>query len=160
MKWASRRSTIWLVALALVVGACTSAGSTPASQATQSGPGPTSAAPQLPPAPTNFSASRHQGSVPCPSPSGGGASRSQTDLAWQSSADPATWFKVYEASTGEGPETCSDVQSQAQVTLETKPAVRSSQLFAEMAVGGGETCLWIVAVNSAGESAQVPAAGQ
>jgi hypothetical protein len=44
--------------------------------------------------------------------------------------------------------------------LETKPGVKSAKLFAEMATGGGQTCLWITAINDAGESKQVPAVGQ
>jgi hypothetical protein len=121
--------------------------------------GQTSTAPPLPPVPTNFTAKLHQGAVPCPSPNGD-ANCSQTDLAWQSNADASTWFMIYEASTGEGPTTCGDVQGDAVVALETKPGARSAQLFAEIATGGGETCLWITAVNDGGESVQVPAAGQ
>jgi hypothetical protein len=50
------------------------------------------------------------------------------------------------------------VQAQATVRLDTEPAARSVQIFDPMAVGGGQICYWITAVNSTGESAQVPAA--
>jgi len=113
---------------------------------------------QVPPAPTNFTATRKSGSVPCPSAD---ESCSQTDLAWQSSADPGTWFRVYWMGTGEGPDaTCQTVQAQATVRLDTELAARSVQIFDPMAVGGGQICYWITAVSSAGESAQVAAAGQ
>jgi hypothetical protein len=121
--------------------------------------GQTSVAPELPPVPTNFTAKQGQGSVPCPSPNAD-ANCTQTDLAWKSNADASTWFMIYAAGTGEGPDTCADVQSQAEIVLETNPGVRSARLFAELATGGGKTCLWITAVNGAGESVQVPAAGQ
>jgi len=121
--------------------------------------GQSSTAPPLPPVPTNFTAKQQPGSVPCPSPNPD-ATCTQTDLAWKSNADASTWFMIYEAGTGEGPDTCGDVQGDAEVVLETNPGARSARLFAELATGGGETCLWITAVNDAGESAQVPAAGQ
>jgi hypothetical protein len=112
----------------------------------------------MPPAPTSFTAARKSGSVPCPSADD---SCSETDLAWQSTADPGTWFRVYWAGTGEDPAaTCLTVQAQATTRLDTKPAARSAQIFDPMAVGGGEICYWITAVSSAGESAKVPAAGQ
>jgi hypothetical protein len=117
-----------------------------------------SAAAQVPPAPTNFTATRKSGSVPCPSADD---SCSQTDLAWQASADPGTGFRIYWTGTGEGPDaTCQTVQAQATVRLDTEPAARSVQIFDPMAVGGGQICYWITAVNSVGESAKVAAAGQ
>jgi hypothetical protein len=155
-----------LAAAVLLVAACNSSTVTPfAASASTSGAtsGAPSAAqtqavsPKLPPAPTNFTAKQRQGTVPCPSPAD--ASCSQTDLAWQSTADASTWFRVYETGTGEGPTTCDEVQGESQVVLETKPGVRAGQLFAELAVGGGEACYWISAVNGAGESARIPAAG-
>jgi hypothetical protein len=175
MAQSRRHSIVWLAAFALLVAACGSTSSTPVppatgqpatgqpataapaatSPATPSAPGATGATVKVPPAPTSFTATRHSGSVPCPSAAAD--SCSQTDLAWQSTADASTWFRVYEAGTGEGPDTCTDVQGETQLVLETKPGVRSAQLFAEMAVGGGEACYWITAVNSAGESTQVPA---
>jgi hypothetical protein len=130
-----------------------------AGESTRAAAAQPSTAPEPPPVPTNFTAKQHQGSVPCPSPNAG-AYCMQTDLAWQSNADASTSFKIYEASTGEGPTTCGDVQGQAQVVLETKPGAKSAQLFNEIATGGGATCLWITAINSSGESVQVPAAGQ
>jgi hypothetical protein len=66
---------------------------------------------------------------------------------------------VYWTGTGEGPDaTCLTVQAQATTRLDTKPAARSVQIFDPMAVGGGQICYWITAVNSTGESTQVPAA--
>ena len=156
-----RRSLSGLAAAILVVAACTASEITPVPFATSgnsasSNPAPTGAASsERPPAPTNFTVKQRQGTVPCPSPAD--ASCSQTDLAWQSNAGASTWFRIYEAGTGEGPDTCADVQSQAQVVLETKPGVKNAQLFAELATGGGETCLWITAVNGAGESTRVAA---
>jgi len=112
----------------------------------------------MPPAPTNFTATRKSGSVPYPSAND---SCSQTDLAWSSTADPSSWFRIYWTGTGEDPNaSCLTVASTAEVRLETKPGARSVSIFDPMAVGGGQICYWITAVDSAGESAQVPAAGQ
>jgi hypothetical protein len=172
MKSVRRSSTVVLAALALVLAACGSSVSTLAPLITPPAASPTIAATptpatspaasvgQAPPAPTSFTANLQSGSVPCPSANAAGSSCSQTDLAWQSTAAAGTQFKIYLASTGEGPDTCADVQSTAVVVLQTQPDATSAQLFAEKAVGGGATCYWITAVNSAGESSQVPAAGQ
>jgi hypothetical protein len=133
----------------------------PSSGATSTLASPTG--PRPPPAPTHFTVDRHPGRVPCPSSDTSGAICNETDdFAWQSTADPTTWFRVYEGWTGEGPGplTCFDSQSSgAQVVLQTKPGVRSAQLIAEMSVGGGEGCFWLTAVDDAGESAPVAAAG-
>jgi hypothetical protein len=119
--------------------------------------------PEPPPAPTHFTVDRHPGRVPCPSPNTDGAICIATDdLAWQSTTDPTTWFRVYEGWTGEGPAplTCFDSGSSgAHLVLETEPGVRSAQLIEKMSVGGGSTCLWLTAVSSAGESVPVAAAG-
>lgn len=110
-----------------------------------------------PPAPTNFTATRKSGSVPCPSSAD---SCSQVDFVWQASGDPGTGFRIYVAATGEGPDaTCLTAQANATVRLETEPATRSAQAFDPMAVGGGQICYWITAVNSTGGSGQVAAAG-
>ena len=160
----TRTSLVGLAAVALLFAACSASEITPvpfstsANSAGASAAVVPSAAVGAPPAPTNFTATQHQGAVPCPSPAD--ASCSQTELAWKSSADASTKFRIYETGTGEGGDTCADVQSTAQVVLETKPGARSAQLFAELAVGGGESCYWITAVNSAGESAQVAAPSQ
>jgi hypothetical protein len=111
----------------------------------------------VPSAPTGFTAIEKLGSVPCPSADG---SCSQADFAWQSNAEPETWFRIYKASFGLDPNgTCPGVQADAKAVLDTNPAARNAQLFEAMAVGGGKGCYWITAVNGAGESAQVPAAG-
>ena len=160
----SRTSLAGLAAVVLLVAACSASEITPvplstsANSAAASAAIAPSAAAGAPSAPTNFTAKQRQGTVPCPSPAD--ASCSQTDLAWQSNADASTKFKIYETGTGEGGDTCADVQGDAQVVLETKPGARSAQLFAELAVGGGEACYWITAVNGAGESARVAAASQ
>jgi hypothetical protein len=139
-----------LVGVALLFAACGPRGSTPAPLATQPVSSPTSAVVAAPPAPTNFTATRTSGSVPCP---GADGDCTQTDLAWQSSADSGTWFRVYWAGTGEDPAaTCLTVQTQATIRLDTAPAARSAQLFDPMAVGGGETCYWITAVVGFGYS--------
>ena len=119
-------------------------------------PAVTSAAVAAPPAPTNFTATSKTG-VPCPSAD---EHCYETDLAWSSTADPSTWFRIYRAYTGLGPATCLTVAAEAQLRLETKPGARSVSVFDGMAVGGGAMCWWITAVNSPGESAQVAAAGQ
>jgi hypothetical protein len=124
----------------------------PAASNQASAPSAVAGAPQ---APTNFTATRKSGSVPCPSADG---SCSQADLVWQTSADPGTWFRVYEASFGLDPNgTCDGVQADAKAVLDTKPAARSVQLFELMATGGGG-CLWITAVNNSGESEMAPEA--
>ena len=159
----SRKSMAGLAAVALLVAACSSSGSTPQSQASQAGSTPTSgvvasAAPQLPPAPTDFTATRKNGSVPCPSSED---SCSRTDLAWQSTADQSTWYRIYTVNLGLDPAaTCLAAQTGATKALDTQPGARSAQIFGTMAVGGGPACWWIAAVNDAGESAQVAATGQ
>jgi hypothetical protein len=121
---------------------------------------PTPTGLQKPPAPTNFTATAHGGgTIPCPSPDSALNCR-QTDLAWQSTAAAGTWFKIYQAWTGEGGGTCASVQSEAAVVNQTPPNARTAQLFNGMATGGGGRCLWITAVNGAGESAQVAVTGQ
>ena len=156
MKY-TRASLAGLAAVALLLAACSPGGSTPAADAPSSGPRVTSAVVNAPPAPTDFVATPKTGSVPCPSADG---SCLQTDFVWQSTADSGAWFKIYESSFGLDPEgTCAGVQADAKSVLETKPAVRAAKLLQPMAVGGGKGCFWITAVNSAGESAQVPAAG-
>jgi predicted small lipoprotein YifL len=146
MRHASRSAIAWLVPLALLLAACGSSGSSEKPSAT----------PSAPPEQEEY--------VLCPSPNPDEFDCSQTDLTWQSGADQETWFRIYMSGTGEGDgndiPTCSDVQGEAQVVLETEPGARSAQLLAELSTGGGYTCLWITAVNEAGESAQVPAAGQ
>jgi hypothetical protein len=152
-----------LAAVALLLAACSSSGSSPApvaSVATSASAGAPSVVAGPPPAPTNFSATRKSGSVPCPSADPNGDHCYQDDFAWQASSDPEKGFRVYEASFGFDPNgTCAGAQADAKAILDTKPGARSAQLFAPMAVGGGQPCYWITAVNSAGESAQVPAAG-
>lgn len=162
MRHGCRSAIAWLVPLALLLAACGSSGSSARPSATPSAPPATQ---QPPAAPTNFTATEQEEHLLCPSPNPDESECSQTDLAWQSSADPGTWFRIYISGTGEGNgnelPTCSDVQAEAQVTLETEPGARSAQLFAMLGgVGGGDTCLWITAVNEAGESAQVPVTGQ
>lgn len=155
----SRTSLAGLTAAALLFAACSSSGSSPApvaSAATSASAGAPSVAAGPPPAPTNFTATRKNGSAPCPSSE---ESCSQTDFAWQTSADPGTGFRIYSTGTGEGPDaTCLTVQASAAVRLGAKATARSAQVFDPMAVGGGQICYWITAVNSTGESAQVPAA--
>jgi hypothetical protein len=115
--------------------------------------------PQRPPGPSSFNVTDKQGSVPCPSPDA--ASNCHTsDLAWQSSAASGTWFKIYEAWTGEGGASCQDAQADESVVITTKADAKTAQLYDQIAVGGEGRCLWITAVNKAGESDQVPAVGQ
>jgi hypothetical protein len=183
MRDARRRSTL-LAVLALLLAACGPAGGSPspsptpvvtpaltpvvtpaatptATPAATPTPTPTPAPTvlQRPPAPTNFTATTPSGTVPCPSPNSGDSCR-QSDLAWQSTSAAGTWFKIYEAWTGEGGATCLDVQGEELVAVQTQPNARAAQIFNMLATGGGARCLWITAVNSVGESAQVPVAGQ
>lgn len=168
-----------MAALTLLVAACSSAGGTPTPLIPA--PAPTATPPSLatptptgtetptpaptvvqpPPAPTNFTSKIDSEKAPCASPDVG-MSCSQTDYAWQSTAASGTWFKIYQAWTGEGPATCADVQTDETVMLQTQPDATGAQVTNSYwkAVGGGEMCLWIAAVNSAGESPQVPAVGQ
>jgi len=83
-----------------------------------------------------------------------------SDLAWQSTAASGTWFKIYEGWTGEGGATCQDAQATESLAITTAPNARSAKIYEEIATGGGARCMWITAVNNAGESAQVAAAGQ
>ncbi len=145
-----------LAAIALLLAACNSSTNSLSPLVT---PAPTVAPATeaaAPPAPTNFTATRKSGSVPCPSSAD---SCSQVDFVWQASADPGTGFRIYVAATGEGPDaTCLTEQASATVRLGVKPAARSAQAFDPIATGGGQICYWITAVNSTGESAQVPVA--
>lgn len=118
---------------------------------------------QAPAAPTDFTALVENGSVPCPSPdpSYPDSSCKQTNLAWTYGSAPGTWFRIYRISIGEDPSaTCATSETQASAVLETKPGITSAHLFNEVSVGGGPLCVWITAVNAAGESARVPAQGQ
>jgi hypothetical protein len=152
----SRTSIAGLAAVALLLAACGSSASSLAPLTTPANAGATSAAAAAPTAPTNFTATRESGSVPCPSAED---SCSQTDFAWQTSADPETGFRIYSTGTGEGPDaTCLTERASATVRLGAKATARSAQIFDPMAVGGGQICNWIAAVNSTGESARVPAA--
>ena len=148
-----------LAAIALLLAACNSSTNSLSPLVT---PAPTVAPATeaaAPPAPTNFTATRESGSVPCPSADANGDSCSQTDFAWQTSADPGAGFRIYVTGTGEGPDaTCLTERASATVRLGAKATARSAQIFDPMAVGGGQICYWITAVNSTGESAQVPAA--
>lgn len=175
-----RRSAACLAALTMLIAACTSSTSTTAPAPATPAPTPVvtpaatpaavsptiavSAAPSVlkaPPAPTNFTVTHQPGSVACPSPDpNGGGMCEQTDLTWQSTAAPGTTFGIYVASTGEGGASCTDVQPEEIVAFTTAADATTAQFFGERATGGGETCYWITAVNTAGESAQVPAAGQ
>lgn len=117
--------------------------------------------------PTNFTAYQHSGTVQCPPPNANSHLCWQTDLAWRSDANPATWFRAYEGWTGEGPGDmiCPTtphhpdlaIEGGEQLVLETAPGVRSATLVAAIGVGGGPPCLWLSAVNTTGESLAVPA---
>ena len=158
----SRTSLAGLAIVALLLSACSSGGNSPAPLATSTSAGATATVLAAPPVPASFTVTRKSGSVPCPSSDpNSGDSCSQTDFAWQANSDPGTGFRIYSAGTGEDPNaTCQTAQAGATVKLEPKPAARTAQVFDPMAVGGGEICYWITAVNSSGESAQVPAADQ
>ncbi|MGD0121578.1 MAG: hypothetical protein ABSC46_03335 [Candidatus Limnocylindrales bacterium] len=43
---------------------------------------------------------------------------------------------------------------------QTAANARALTIYNGLATGGGAMCLWITAVNAAGQSAQVPAVGQ
>jgi hypothetical protein len=157
-----RRSAAGLAALTMLFAACSTNSSTLAPLIVPTATPvltPGSAAPvvQAPSAPTAFTATRKTGSVPCPSAGAAGTSCSQTDFVWQSAAASGTTFKIYNAWTGEGPSTCTDVQSEAVAILTPAAGATTAQFFAEIATGGGQACYWITALNAAGESAQVPA---
>jgi len=148
-----------LAAVVLLFAACSSSASSFAPLTTPPNASATPVAAAAPPAPTNFTATRKSGSVPCPA-NGPDSPCSQVDFAWQASADPGTGFRIYVAATGEGPDaTCLTAQANATVRLETEPATRSAQAFDTIAVGGGQICYWITAVNFSAESGQVAAAG-
>jgi len=101
--------------------------------------------------------------VTCPKGVARGTICRRMDFAWQSTAAPGTWFKIYVTTTGgEGPTTCSQVQATATMKVQTKPDAKNAAIYTngEIATGGGSTCYWLTAVNAAGESAQVPVLGQ
>ena len=68
----------------------------------------------------------------------------------------------YQSSTGEGGAKCSDadIQSAEVMVLQTAANARAATIYEGFATGSGTMCLWITAVNAAGQSAQVPAVGQ
>ena len=118
---------------------------------------------QAPSAPSDFIALIENGSVPCPSPdpSQSDASCKQTNLSWTYTSAPDTSFRIYAVSIGEDPTaTCEASSAQASAVLDTKPAITSAHLFNVVSVGGGAQCLWITAVNAAGESPRVAPQGQ
>ena len=185
MRSAGRRSIFWLAAIPLLVAACgpvvatPTAVPTPPPTATPTAtptpvitptPAPTPTATPVPtptpllppPAPTKFTDSWHA-PVTCPKGVARGTICRRMDFAWQSTAAPGTWFKIYVTTTGgEGPTTCSQVQATATMKVQTKPDAKSAEIYTngEVATGGGSTCCWLTAVNAAGESAQVPVLGQ
>lgn len=134
------------------------AGATVTAQPTAS-PTPKPTPLQKPPAPTNFIATPRSVGQACPSPDAA-LMCTAVDLTWQSTADGTAWFRIYMAGTGEGDATCQDVQAEEVMVLQTAPGARIGLIYRGHATGGGSMCLWITAVNAAGESAQVPAAGQ
>jgi hypothetical protein len=168
----NRRSTALLIAIAMLLASCgpsrtiptlpaapasTALASAAATPATTQTPGPVATPTALlpPSAPGNFTATAKH--VPCPSIE---ETCVQTDFAWASTSGPGTRFKIYTQSTGEGPETCLDVQSTAVMLLETAADAVTARDLQELSVGGGQVCYWITAVSAAGESQQVPVQGQ
>jgi len=97
-------------------------------------------------------------SVPCPSPDQDLSCR-RINLGWQSTSGAGTWFRIYQAWTLEGGRTCADVANEAGMILETAPDATSGEILRGMATGGGAQCLWITAVNAAGESQRVAGPG-
>jgi hypothetical protein len=154
-----RKSIALLCAVPLLLAGCSSSSATLPPFVSASG----SVMEQAPAAPTDFTALVENGSVPCPSPDPNNPDSSckQTNLAWTYGSAPATWFRIYRISIGEDPTaTCAASETQASTVLETKPGITSAHLFDEVSVGGGPLCVWITAVNAAGESQKVPAQGQ
>ena len=175
MSFSSRRSIGILLAVPLLLASCSSAGPSSAGPSS-AGSSPSASTPakstalasgssmaQAPSAPTDFIALIENGSVPCPSPdpSQSDASCKQTNLSWTYTSAPDTSFRIYAVSIGEDPTaTCEASSAQASAVLDTKPAITSAHLFNEVSVGGGAQCLWITAVNAAGESPRVAPQGQ
>jgi hypothetical protein len=156
-----RTSPARLAADPLLFSTSRSGGSSPAPAAPVATPtGAVASAVVGPPAaPTNFTATRKSG-VTCPSADANGDHCFQDDSAWQASADPETGFRIYVASTGEGPDAkCLTEQPNAKVKLRPGPTERTARVLDPISVGGGQICYWITAVSSAGESAQMAAAG-
>jgi hypothetical protein len=165
MRISSRKSWTLLLAVPLLLAACGSAGSTPAPSATSTAG---RSSDQLPSAPGSFTASERAGSVSCPSPdpsldpSDPNVSCKQTDLTWTPTSGAGTWFRIYRAWTSEGDPvpTCADVETEASLILDTAPGATSAKVFEGFATGQGAQCLWVTAVDAAGESPRVPAQGQ
>jgi len=165
MSLSIRRSVALLCAVPLLLAACSSSSATLPPLVPASGSVPTSGSvtAQAPAAPTDFTALVENGTVPCPSPdpSYPDVPCKQTNLAWTYGSAPGTRFRIYRVWIGEDPNaTCATSETQASVVLETKPGITSGHLFDEVSVGGGPLCLWVTAVNAAGESEKVPAQGQ
>ena len=155
MRSAVRMSMI-LAAAVLVAAACggSSAITAPSGAATPTRAAtPTPTELQPPPVPTNFRFGVEK--VACPDYPN--ETCTQFPVVWSSTSGTDTWFRIWLAWPGNG-ETCGDVAGQARKILETAPHARSGQAIDQVFIDidiDAEPCLWISAVNSAGESRRV-----
>lgn len=152
-RWAA------LVGVALLLSGCGLAGNTATtpgpsqgSGATQPGaPQPGATQLQPPSAPANVVVTNTIGDVACPDdPTNHECT--EWDLAWRSTSEPGTRFRVYEAWSGGDDVTCDKVTSQARKKIESPPDATSAALIDERVIGNGWQCVWVAAFNTAGES--------
>jgi hypothetical protein len=109
-----------------------------------------------PPAPFNFTAELIGTDVACPG--GEEAPCWQWNFAWDSTADSATWFRIYRAQVPvDG--VCADAASDAEPVLETDDGARSEMLVESIPLGMNDPCYWITAVSDGGESDTVEPGG-
>jgi hypothetical protein len=109
-----------------------------------------------PPTPFNFVADLIDSDVACPG--GEEAPCWQWNFTWDSTADSATWFRIYRAGVPvDG--VCADVAADAEPVLETDEGARSEMLVESIPLGMNDPCYWITAVSDAGESDMVSSGG-
>jgi hypothetical protein len=108
------------------------------------------------PAPFNFAAELIGADVACPG--GEDAPCWQWNFTWDSTADSATWFRIYRAQVPlDG--VCADVAADAAPVLETDEGARSEMLIESIPLGTNDPCYWITAVTDGGESDMVETGG-
>ena len=129
--------------------ASVSATSSPSSEPNSPSPSPSQATPtatpdSLPSPPTDVTA-RSEGS-------GELGTMFTVHLSW-TPAGVEDAYRIYIYRTGTGPELCVLDRATAVLLTETQPGAMSADVsLHEAETGGGERCLYVVAVNAAGES--------
>jgi hypothetical protein len=154
MRSAVRMSMI-LAAVALVAVACGGSSATTAPSATATSPAATPAPTELqpPPVPTNF----RFGVVRIDCPDNPSEICTKFAVVWNSTSGTDTWFRIWMDWAAYG-EACGVIAGRPTMILETAPGARSGQGIRQVFIDidtDAVPCLWISAVNGAGESLRV-----